>query len=145
MPAVLGLDSRELLSGRNYAHVATVMDDGSPHSVPVWIDIDDRDRLVFYKEDSSVGLRNLKRDPRVAISLTDVEDPYRAVRVRGRVVEMRGEPEAREWLEQRALDYIGHAYPEPVPDAGTLLFVEPDSVVYQHAEDFHHAPPSDRK
>ncbi len=142
---MLDLDSRELFSGPNYAHVATSMDDGSPHSVPVWIDVDDQDRLVFYKEDSSVGLRNLKRDPRVAISITDVEDPYRAVRVRGRVVEMRGEPEAREWLEQRAFDYIGRAYPEPVPAAGTLVFVEPNSVVYQRAEDFHHAPPGDRK
>jgi pyridoxamine 5'-phosphate oxidase-like protein len=42
---VLELDSRELFSGPNYAHVATSMDDGSPQSVPVWIDVDDRDRL----------------------------------------------------------------------------------------------------
>jgi PPOX class probable F420-dependent enzyme len=138
-------ESRKLFAGPSYAHVATLMDDGSPHSVPVWIDVDDRDRLVFYKEDSSVGLRNLTRDPRVAISITDVDDPYRAVRVRGRVVETRGEPEAREWLEQRAFDYIGHGYPDPVPGAGTLVFVAPDSVVYQRAEDFHHAPPRDRK
>lgn len=142
---MLDLDSRALFSGPNYAHVATLMDDGSPHSVPVWIDVDDRDRLVLYKEDSSVGLRNLMRDRRVAISIADLKDPYRAVRVRGRVVEMRGEPEAREWLEQRAFDYTGRAYPEPVPGAGTLVFVEPDSVVYQHADDFHHAPPRDRK
>jgi PPOX class probable F420-dependent enzyme len=142
---VLGPDSRELFSGPNYAHVATLMGDGSPHSVPVWIDLDDQGRLVFYKEDRSVGLRNIRRDPRVAISITDVEDPYRAVRVRGRVVEIRGEPEAREWLKQRAFDYIGHAYPEPVPGRGTLIFVEPDSAVYQFAEDFHHAPPRDRK
>ncbi len=117
------------------------MDDGSPHSVPVWIDIDDHDRPVFYKENDSVGLRNLRRDPRVAISITDVEDPYRSVLIRGRVVEMRGEPLAREWLEQRALQYTGQAYPDPAPDAGTLVVVEPERVTYQYAEGFRHAPP----
>jgi nitroimidazol reductase NimA-like FMN-containing flavoprotein (pyridoxamine 5'-phosphate oxidase superfamily) len=117
------------------------MDDGSPHSVPVWIDIDDQDRLVFYKEDSSIGLRNLKRDPRVAISITDIEDPYRSVLVRGLVVEMRGEPGAGEWLKQRAFQYTGQAYPDPIPDAGTLVVVEPDRVAYQYPEGFRHAPP----
>jgi PPOX class probable F420-dependent enzyme len=138
---VLKPESRVLFAGPNYAHVATLMEDGSPHSVPVWIDVDDQDRLVFYKEDSSAGLRNLKRDPRVAVSITDVEDPYRAVIVRGRVVELRGEPEAQEWLNQRAHKYTGLDYPEPVPDHGTLVVVEPDRVVYQYAEGFRHAPP----
>jgi PPOX class probable F420-dependent enzyme len=137
----LDSESRRLLAGPNYAHVATVLDDGSPHSVPVWIGVDDQNRVVFYKEDSSVGLRNLRRDPRVAISITDVQDPYRAALVRGRVVEMRGEPAAGEWLNQRAFEYTGEAYPDPVPDAGTLVVVEPDRVTYQHAEGFRHAPP----
>jgi PPOX class probable F420-dependent enzyme len=142
---VLDPESRKLFAGPNYAHVATVMEDGSPHSVPVWIDIDGQDRLVFYKEDSSIGLRNLKRDPRVAVSVTDVENPYQSVIVRGHVVEMRGEPAACEWLNQRAFQYTGRAYPDPVPGAGTLVVVEPDRVAYQYAEGFHHAPPDDRQ
>jgi PPOX class probable F420-dependent enzyme len=140
---VLDPEVRELFSGPNYAHVATVMGDGSPHSVPVWIDLDDHGRPVFYKGTSSIGLRNLKRDPRVAISITAVEDPYRSVLVRGHVVEMRGEPDAREWLNQRAFDYTGKAYPDPVPDDGTLVFIAPDRVTYHHAEGFRHAPPGD--
>lgn len=140
---MLGPESRKLFSGPNYAHVATLMDDGSPHSVPVWIDIEDHDRLVFYKEDSSIGLRNLKRDPRVAISITDVEDPYRSVLIRGRAVEMRGEPVAGEWLNQRAFQYTGQAYPDPIPDAGTLVVVELDRVACQYPEGFRHAPPDD--
>ncbi len=141
---MLDSEVRRLLSGPNYAHVATVMADGSPHSVPVWIGVDDQDRVVFYKEDSAIGLRNLRRDPRVAISITDFQDPYRSVLVRGRVVEMRGEPAAREWLNQRALEYTGRAYPDPVPEAGTLVVVQPDHVGYQYAEGFHHAPPAGR-
>ncbi|HLY48657.1 MAG TPA: TIGR03618 family F420-dependent PPOX class oxidoreductase [Solirubrobacteraceae bacterium] len=138
---MLDSESRRILAGPNYAHVATVMEDGSPHSVPVWIGVDDQNRVVFYKEDSSVGLRNLRRDPRVAISITDVQDPYRAALIRGRVVEMRGEPAAAEWLNQQALEYTGERYPDPVPEAGTLVVVEPDRVTYQHAEGFRHAPP----
>lgn len=138
---MLDPESRKLFSDPNYAHVATLMDDGSPHSVPVWISVDQEDRPVFYKENGSLGLRNLKRDPRVAISITDFDDPYRSVLVRGRVVEMRGEPEAAAWLNQRAFEYIGQAYPEPVPGTGTLVVVEPERVAYQYAEGFVHAPP----
>jgi PPOX class probable F420-dependent enzyme len=141
---VLDPESRQLFAGPNYAHVATLMEDGSPHSVPVWIGVDDQGRPVFYKEDSSVGLRNLKRDPRVAISITDVRNPYRSVLVRGHVVEMRDEPAAAEWLNQRALEYTGQAYPDPVPEAGTLVVVEPERTTYQYAEGFRHAPPEDR-
>jgi len=139
---VLDREARELLTGPNYAHVATLMDDGSPHSVPVWIDVDGQDRPVFYKEDDSIGFQNLKRDPRVALSIVDVADPYRSVLIRGRVVEMQGEPAAREWLNDRAFRYTGQAYPDPLPDAGTLVVVDPDRVSYQHAEGFRHAPPS---
>lgn len=138
---MLDPESRELFSGPNYAHVATLMEGGSPHSVPVWIDVDDDDRLIFYKENSSIGLRNLKRDPRVAISIADVRDPYRSALVRGHVVDMRGEPLAREWLNQRSIQYTGQLYPDPVPDAGTLVVVAPDRVAYQYAEGFRHAPP----
>lgn len=140
---MLDRETRKLFCGPNYAHIATVMGDGSPHSVPVWISIDDQDRPIFYKEDGSIGLRNLKRDLRVAISITDFEDPYRSVLVRGRVVEMRGEPHAREWLNERAFEYIGQAYPEPMPEAGTLVVVEPDRAAYHYAEGFHHAPRGD--
>jgi Pyridoxamine 5'-phosphate oxidase len=104
------------------------MEDGSPHSVPVWIDIDDQDRLVFYKEDSSIGLRNLKRDPRVAVSVTDVENPYRSVIVRGHLVQVRGEPAACEWLNQGAFLYTGRAYPDPVPESLQPLPLEVDKV-----------------
>lgn len=141
---MLDPEARKLFSGPNYAHIATLMDDGSPHSVPVWIDVDDQDRLVFYKEDGSIGLRNLKRDPRVAISITDIHDPYRAALVRGRVVGTLGEPQAGEWLNLRALRYTGRAYPDPIPEAGALVVVEPERVTYQYAEGFHHAPPDDR-
>src|SRR4029077_14802781 len=80
-------DVRPLLEGRNYAHVATLLPDGSPHSVAVWILVLDDDRVAFFTQPSSRKARNLERDPRVAISVTDRENPYRMAWLRGTVGE----------------------------------------------------------
>ncbi|HWC07571.1 MAG TPA: pyridoxamine 5'-phosphate oxidase family protein, partial [Solirubrobacterales bacterium] len=66
---------RALFEGPNLAHVATLMADGSPHVAPVWIGVEGSD-LAFVKEEESVAMANLRRDPRVAISVSSVEDPY---------------------------------------------------------------------
>jgi PPOX class probable F420-dependent enzyme len=136
-------EARDLFLGPNYAHVATVMSDGSPHTVPVWIDLDDHDRVVFYKENGSVGLKNLKRDPRVAISITDVQNPYRSALVRGRVLELRGEPAACSWLTNLAVSYTGKPYPDPLPGPGTLVVVNAVHVGYHNSANMRHDPPHD--
>ena len=76
-------DVRELFTAANYAHVATLMPDGSPHSVPVWTGLEG-DRVVFFTQTGSQKARNLERDPRVAISITDHDNPYCTARIRGR-------------------------------------------------------------
>ncbi len=86
--AELTPEVRALLEGTNFAHVATLLPDGSPHSVPVWIGIED-DRVVFFTQSGSRKARNLEADPRVAISVTDQKNPYRTGRIRGRVVATR--------------------------------------------------------
>lgn len=53
---------RALLAGRAFAHLATVLPDGSPHSVPVWIDVDENDRLVMFTQTGSRKARNIERD-----------------------------------------------------------------------------------
>jgi len=63
-------DVRALFDGPNYAHVATLMPDGGPHSVPVWIGVE-ADRIVFLTSPGSRKARNLERDARVAISVAD--------------------------------------------------------------------------
>ncbi len=68
-------------------HFTTVMADGSPQTSPVWVDIDGDDILV----NSAVGRvkdKNVRRDPRVAVSAVDPENPYHALMVRGRVVDI---------------------------------------------------------
>ena len=80
--ADLAGEVRELFEARNFAHLATTLPDGSPHSVPVWMRVEDG-KLLFFTQTQSRKARNLQRDPRVAISITDERNPYRSAWVRG--------------------------------------------------------------
>ena len=82
----LTADVRTLFDGPNYAHIATTMPDGGPHSVPLWVGIEG-DRIAFLTAPSSRKARNLDNDPRVAISITAHDQPFSMALVRGRVVE----------------------------------------------------------
>lgn len=64
------------------AHLATLMRDGSPHSVPLWVGVDG-DRLMIFTEVDTLKDRNLLRDPRVAISVTGADNAYAMAFVRG--------------------------------------------------------------
>ena len=110
MPTITD-DARELLEGRNFVHVATLMEDGSPQVTPVWVDVDGDEVLI----NTAVGRlkdRNLRRDGRVALSLTDPENPYRALTIRGEVVEMIEGDEAERHIDALAKKYLdAEVYP----------------------------------
>jgi PPOX class probable F420-dependent enzyme len=79
---------KSLLDGPNFAHLATLMTDGSPQSVPVWLGREG-DRILICTGEGSLKARNTQRDPRVALSIVDFHDPYKEAQLRGRVVERR--------------------------------------------------------
>jgi PPOX class probable F420-dependent enzyme len=72
----------ELLNEPQIANVATVMADGTPQVTPVWIDTDG-EHVLFNTAKGRVKHRNLERNPKVAISVVDKNDPYRLVVLRG--------------------------------------------------------------
>jgi PPOX class probable F420-dependent enzyme len=84
----------ELFEGASFAHLATLMPDGSPQSVAIWAGLEG-DNVVFFTQEGSLKARNITRDRRVAISLTDHDDPYQSAQLRGEVVEVRGAFEHR--------------------------------------------------
>lgn len=96
---------RALFDGKNFAHLATVMPDGSPQVSPVWIELDGDD-IVVNTAEGRVKTRNMRRDPRVAVSITASDDGYRMVAVRGRVVEVSQEG-AEEGIDRLARKYLG--------------------------------------
>jgi PPOX class probable F420-dependent enzyme len=76
-----------ITEGRNFAAVATLMPDGSPQVSIVWID-SDGEHVIFNTAEGRAKAKNLRRDPRVAVTVINSENPYEQVMIRGRVVEM---------------------------------------------------------
>ena len=77
---------RALFEGLNLAHVATILPSGGPHAAPVWVTMEG-DRLAFFTQPGTRKARNLERDDRVAMSVSDRANPYAMAQVRGRVTE----------------------------------------------------------
>ncbi len=119
---------RDIIEGPNIAHVATLMPDGSPHSTPVWIDIDGND-LVFNTAEGRQKVRNLDRDGRVAISIHDSANPYRYIQVRGRVVEKTHEG-ADAHIDKMAKKYLGEdTYPWRGPNEKRVIYrIRPEHI-----------------
>ena len=126
-------EDRALLTGRNYAHLVTLDPDGRPQATPVWIDVDDEDRVLV---NTAVGRRkdrNVRRDPRVAISLHAQDDPYRWLAVQGTVTSSVGEPEALRHIAALARRYDDREW---IPVAGqerVIHRIRPDRVTRDRA------------
>lgn len=73
-----------LLGGTKTGKLATIRNDGRPHVVPIWFDLDD-DAVVFTTGDRSVKFMNMKRDPRVCFTVDDQTPPYSYVMIEGTV------------------------------------------------------------
>jgi PPOX class probable F420-dependent enzyme len=102
-------DVRRILAGTSIAHLATVLPDGSPHTVPLWVDTRG-DKIVFLTGPHSRKARNLRRDPRMALSLTPADNPFHPVIVRGRVVEWLEGDAAWEIIDRISTKYTGAPY-----------------------------------
>jgi PPOX class probable F420-dependent enzyme len=136
MGIALSDEIRALLDRPNYAHLATVLPDGAPHATPVWVGREG-DRVLLGIRDDSLKGRSTRRDPRVALSIVDVDDPYRMAELRGRVVERRPDPDlrAKDAMSQK---YIGRPFPWRYT-SGVVLVVEVDRARCQKIP-LEHAP-----
>ncbi len=113
-------EAKRLIEGRNFAHLGTLMRDGSPHVAPVWVDHDGELILVNTAE-GRVKLKNVARDPRVAVSIVDQNNPYDKVVIWGRVVDVTKEG-ADEHIDRMAMKYRGlERYPWRQPGISRVL------------------------
>ena len=76
-------DVRQLLDAPNYVHLSTLRADGSPRNWVVWVGLED-DYILVCTSDAIWKAKDMRRDPRVALSVTDMADPYRMAAIRGR-------------------------------------------------------------
>src|SRR5688572_33488955 len=78
-------DIQHLFQGRNLAFVSTLSEDGSPHITPMWADMEG-DLILINTFETSVKSENITKDPRIAISVVENNNPYNMVSIKGRVV-----------------------------------------------------------
>jgi PPOX class probable F420-dependent enzyme len=123
MTTMLNPDVRRVLDGTAIAHLASVLPDGGPHSVPVWIDTEG-DHVAIITGPGSRKARNLRRDPRVAISLTPADNPFQPVIIRGRVVGWIEGDAAWEIVDRIAAKYIGGPYTRD--EERVVALIEPE-------------------
>jgi len=128
MAAQLPEAAQKLFREPNFAHLATIMPDGSPQVTAVWVDFDGKYILVNTAE----GRRkpnNIRRDPRVAIDVIGQQEPYNMATVRGRVVELTYDG-ADDHIDKMAKKYLGQdKYPFRSPgERRIILKIEPEHV-----------------
>ncbi|MFC4564172.1 TIGR03618 family F420-dependent PPOX class oxidoreductase [Nocardiopsis mangrovi] len=120
---MLDPDVRRMLDGTSIAHLASVLPDGAPHSVPVWIGTHGGHAAILTHPRSRKA-RNLHRDERVALSLTPADDPYEPVVIRGRVIEWIEGDAAWEIIDQISTKYTGGPYSRD--EQRVVALIEPD-------------------
>ena len=123
----------QLLKGKNFAYVPTLMKYGSPQVTPTWIDIEkDGNSILINTAEGRIKHKNLSRDPRVAISIADQSNPYNMVSIRGRVIEQITEG-ADEHTDTLARKYLGmDKFPyRSANEKRVMLKIKPEKVYHQ--------------
>lgn len=120
----------KLLEGKNFARLATLMPDGSPQVTPVWVDRDG-DTVLINTARGRLKERNLARDARVALSVTDEQNPYESLAIRGSVTGISGEG-ADQHIDALAKRYLGvDEYPLRQPgEERVIIRIEPGRVMH---------------
>jgi len=117
--------ARKLFEGANLLFVATVNEDGSPQVTPVWTHVENGN-VTFNTARGRVKDRNLRRDPRIGLSITDRENPMDKVDIAGRVIEMIEGDEAEAQIDDLSEKYIGQRpYPWRRGEERIKVVVEP--------------------
>ena len=118
----------DLFTKKSYANIATLMKDGSPQVTPVWVDYDGEFILINTAEGRQ-KMKNIMRDPRIALSIQDPDNPYRKLIVRGRVIE-ETEQGADEHIDKLAKKYTGaDTYQNRIPGmVRVILKIKPEHV-----------------
>lgn len=128
MPLTLSPGFQKLLREPAFCQIATLMPDGSPQVTQVWVDTDGEHILVNTGEESQ-KVRNVRREPRVAVNVVDPANAWRLGSVRGRVVEVATDGADR-LIDELAKKYLGaDTYPFRQPgQVRVTLKIAPEKI-----------------
>jgi len=122
--------ARAIFAKRVLAHVATLEPDGSPQVTPVWVELDG-DNIVINTALGRAKARNLASDPRVAVSLTDPDEPETAICVRGTVIGFTTIG-ADDVIDRFSMKYNnGEAFDHRVGEIRVTVTIQPDRIARQ--------------
>ena len=126
--AVIPDEAKHLFENKDFAHLATVNKDGSPQVSAVWIALDG-DLVTFNTAEGRVKTNNVHRDERVAISITDQENPYENLIIQGKVVEIAadGADDDIDALAKRYLDADSYPFRQPGEER-VIVKIKPEKV-----------------
>jgi PPOX class probable F420-dependent enzyme len=119
--------ARSLAQGRNFAALTTLLPSGQPMTQITWVDATD-DHVLINTEIGRQKFANVRRDPRVTVTVIDATNPYHYVEVRGRVVDSVTGPVARDHIDQLSQKYTGGPYANPIETERVLLHIVPERV-----------------
>ena len=119
---------RDLFTKQSFAHLGTLMADGSPQVTPVWVDYDG-DHIRVNTAKGRVKDKNMRRNKKVALSIVDPDNPYRHLSVRGQVEEIT-EQGADAHIDSLAKKYLGKdKYPFRQPGEVRVIYkIRPEKV-----------------
>ena len=108
---------------RAIAFLATIMPDGTPQVTPLWFNTDG-EHILINSAKGRVKDRNMRRYPHVALALMAMDDPYRYVQIRGKVVEI-SEVDAAEHIDTLSLKYRGRRFDIPAGQTRVIYKIKP--------------------
>jgi PPOX class probable F420-dependent enzyme len=121
-------DTIRLAKGKNLAIAVTLMPDGQPQALPMWVDTDG-EQVLLNTEPQRQKSRNLARDPRITVLIQSAENQWDWSEVRGHVVETVDGDAARRHIDELAQKYVGTNYSNPIgPQGRIILKITPDKV-----------------
>lgn len=131
MPVQLTETQKQFLTDKNFAHIATINKDGSPQVSPVWVHYDGKD-IIVNSEDKRLKVRNLKRDPRVSLSIQNAANAYAYIEIRGRVREITpvGGPAGIDAMAKKYMNLDKYPMNQP-GDVRVVIRIEPHHVTGQ--------------
>jgi PPOX class probable F420-dependent enzyme len=118
----------EILTGTNYATLVTVNSDGSPQSTVVWVDAAEGQVLVNTAQ-GRVKDRNVRADPRVALTIMPGGDAYDWISITGTVVDIETGERAERHIDELSHRYDGHGYTYTPGQVREILTIRPDHVI----------------
>ena len=129
--SVVPKEREDILTKVSFGHVATIGPNGEPQVNPVWFEWDG-EFIKFSQTTTRQKYRNVRRDPRIAISVQDPDDPYRYVEIRGRVERIEDDPD-KAFINKMAKKYLGlDEYPWSQPgEQRVVVYVRPEHATMQ--------------